>query len=214
MYLKNGVIGQKLILHYQVHQVRLGCSALFMAVQVLLLCLQLYAADIAYCYRRANDAHHAEGIGAGITVGDGWRRSSSDARQSFCGSTKSRGICHGTIQRTNHHREIVRVCCIKESKVAHKHRYNVKQYKPYRKQVEPHASLLKAGEEARSHLKTYHKDKQDKTEVLHEVQGGQRCRKPKMASHNAGKQYKCHAKRNSSEFYLAQINAHSYYHSV
>ena len=47
-------------------------------------------------------------------------------------------------------------------------------------------------EETRTHLQTYHEDKQYQSEVLHEGQNGRGCRKSDMASQDAGKQYKCY----------------------
>ena len=162
--------GNVLVAHAQHHLVRLLVRVLTLGVgQLLLLVLKADAADVAYGNRSADDAHHAERIGTSVTAGNLRRTVGEHRCQRLVGSTQTGRVRHGTIQRTYHHRQVHRVARIEECKVAGKHHSDVQRNGRRRQQVQRHASLAEALEEARAYLQTDAEHEQNQTEVLRKV---------------------------------------------
>ena len=81
-----------------------------MSVEFFLFFLKLYAADVADCDCRTNDADNTKRVGTGIAVSDGWYISigENSCKCLIC-STKTRSVGDSTIHRTYHHWEIDRI---------------------------------------------------------------------------------------------------------
>ena len=93
------------------HQV-LGCRggiALFGRFQSLAFLFKRGACEEAHSDGGENDAHHAEGIGAGVTVGDDghFRSSLHQIVQHVVGRTETGGVGHRTIEYAHHHGQVV-----------------------------------------------------------------------------------------------------------
>ena len=72
--------------------------------------------------------------------------------QCLIGSTETRRIRYGTVERTYHHRQAAVILGIEEDKVAGKHHKDVKQYRYSREDIKFKTAFTEALEEARSHL--------------------------------------------------------------
>ena len=165
------------VVYAQVHQVgfRVGVGSLGL-VQLLLLVLQFHLADVPQQDGGADDAKHTQGIGAGITVGYAGSPIREHALQRLVGGSKTGGVGDGAVHGAYHHGQVDGVACVEEQVIAPKHHQDVEEYHQHGHQVEAEAALAEALEEARTHLQTYHEDKEYQAEVLYERKdiGGRR----------------------------------------
>ena len=85
--------------HLQVHDVRLGVRVLSLFLeQFVVLCLEVYLADVPDSDGCTDDAHDTERIGAGIARSDVEVHAVfEDTVQCLVGSTESRRVRHGTV---------------------------------------------------------------------------------------------------------------------
>ncbi len=189
--LAQGSSGDVGVFHTQVHVVGFGvrvCSIFL--VQFLFLLGGVHLTDVLDEDSGTDDAHNTERVGTGVTVGDAGRTVGEYADQRLVGSTETRRVGNGTIERTYHHRQINGVAGVEEDKVTCEHDAHVQEDGCCGEQVERNAALLEALEEARTYLQTYHEDKEDKSEVLYEGEYFLGSRKTYMPSQNAGKEHK------------------------
>ena len=124
-----------------------------------------------------DDAYHAEGIGAGITVGNGRCGIAENFGKNTVGSTETGGIRHGSVHHAYHHRQVV-LALGEDAHLAAKcpeteHDGHVEDDDTYGKQVHLHAAAtLEDLEETGTYLQTDAVDKEDKAEFLDKVDDG------------------------------------------
>jgi len=164
---------------------RVGC---FLLSQLLFFLLQVDATKQTHQDDGTDDAQHTERIGASISHGY-LRPVVIELSQSFVGSTKSRGIRHGTTEDTYHHGEfdasaqaIIECQC---------HR-NIQQDDSYRHHVHRHTAFLERGEERRSHLKTNAEHEKYQPEILHKIENLRIAGKTEVTTDNPRKQDESH----------------------
>ena len=168
MNLKDGATGKIGVGHLQVHLMRFNVSILGVSLfKRLLLFVERDAADESQCDSGTDDTEYTERIGTSISRSNLGRTTIGEHRtECLVGGTKSRGVRHGTVHRTHHHRQVDRIACVEEDEIAGKHHCHIQQHGAHREHVERDAPLAEALKETRTYLKSNHKDKKDKSEIL------------------------------------------------
>ena len=170
MNLKDGATGKIGVGHLQVHLVGFYMSILGISIlKRLLLFVQGDAADESQCDSGTDDTEYTERIGTSISRSNLGRTTIGEHRtECLVGGTKSWSVGDGSIHRTYHHWKVDGVARVEEDEIAGKHHCHIEQYSAYREHVERDTSLTETLKETRSHLKSNHEDKQDKTKILNE----------------------------------------------
>ena len=197
--------------HLDVHLVRLNvCVLAGLTLKVFLLLVQFYLAYISHENGRTNDAYYAERISTCVSAG--YLRQVAVAENivhRLVGSTQTRRVCDGAIERSHHHWQVVRVAGVEENKVACEHHSDVKHNACCCQSVEFHSRGSKTLEKAGAHLHTNHEDKEHKAKVLNECQHVGWSGESDMSGKNACEKYECHAKRDAANLYLSEQHSHS-----
>ena len=180
----------------EVHHVRFHrCILSFLLFQLLFFIFKLHPADISDSDSSANNTEHAKRVCAGISVCNlRYLSGREDCRQSLIGSTKARSVGHGSIERSNHHWQVVVVACVEENEIACEHNCDIKQDQACRQDVKRNTTFSETFKETGTNLKSNHEHEQDKSEILYERQDIRRSCKSDMACGDACKQYECHSK--------------------
>ena len=190
------------------HLVWLGVRVLSLfLLQFFLLVGKTGACDEAHGDGGTDDAEHTKRISTGVArcdlrhgaVGGGvpYRL------EGFVGSTKTRGVGYGTIERANHHGKVRLAVGVEEDVIACKHHGDVKHNGCCREQVERYATFLETLEETRAHLQTYAEHEQDKSEVLNEAQNVDRSCETDVSSYNSREKNEGHSKGDTANLYLS-----------
>ena len=123
--------------NFQAHAVSLCVWVLSLCFfKFLFFTLKIYSADVLYSYGCSDDTKYTKRVGTSVSRSNLWHVAICEYRcKSFVGCTKTWGVGNGTIQSTNHHRQILWIRSVKEEIVAGKHHANVEHDKSCRKQV-------------------------------------------------------------------------------
>ena len=154
-----------------------GGIALFGRFQSLAFLFKRGAGEEAHSDGGENDAHHAEGIGAGVTVGDdGYFRSSlHQIGQHVVGRTETGGVGHRTIEHAHHHGQVVGRLGGAENaqrraeEIEADHHGHVEQHEAEGEHVHAQTAGFEGLEEARAYLQTDAVDEKDEAEFLDHV---------------------------------------------
>lgn len=206
------------VLHTQVHHMGLymgvGSLCLF---QLLVLLLQVHAADVAHGNGGSDDAKHAKRIGTGITVGN-LRHTirGEDGSQRLVGGTQTGRVGDSSVHRAHHHGQAVGIIGVKEQIVAGEHHSHVEQNGAHGQQIELNATLFETLEEAGTHLQAYAEDKENEAEILDERECGVRLGRcqAQVTGKDAHKQDKADTQRDAANLNLAQVHAKGNNHSI
>ena len=127
----------------EVHHVRFHrCILNFLLFQLLFFTFKLHPADISDGDSSANNTEHAKRVCAGISVCNlRYLSGREDCRQSLIGGTKARSVGHGSIERSNHHWQVVVVACVEENEIACEHNCDIKQDHACRQGVKRNATF-------------------------------------------------------------------------
>ena len=161
------------------HQV-FGCRggiALFGRFQSLAFLFKRGACEEAHSDGGKNDAHHAEGIGAGVTVGDDGHFGSAlhQIGQHVVGRAETGGVGHRTVEYAHHHGQVVGRLGVAENtqrgaeEIETDHHGNVEQHEAEGEHVHAQTAGFEGLEEARADLQTDAVDKKDEAELLDHV---------------------------------------------
>ena len=189
VHLQQGLSFQILVGYFQMHLVRLlGRVGIFHGLQLLLFLLQFHFAEVAHENGSADDAQHTQRIGTGVGRCYLGSVRAEDRAQCFVGSTETRRVRDGTIERAHHHGKRLVVAGIEEDEVAGKHHEDVQQDASSGQPVELDARLAETFKETGAHLQANHEDEQDEAEVLNEGQDRGGGRQADVSSYDSGKQ--------------------------
>ena len=129
--------------------------------------------------RGKDDAHHTEGIGAGVTVGDGGDGAGLDeVGQNTVGRTETGSIGHSAIHHPDHHGQVVGITGMREDtgKVAQiveaEHDHHVEHHQTGSEQVHAQSARLEGFEETGADLQTDAVDKEDESQLLDHIDDG------------------------------------------
>ena len=225
--LKDGLALERLVLHAQRHVVGLGVGVvLLVAADFLLLLLELDAEDVADGDGGTDDAHYAQGIGAGVAVRDVLAAHvNAQGVDGFLGGTKTGGVGDGTVEHADGHRERRLVVRVEDEVVEGQHGEHVERHNADRDEVHLHTALLERLEEARTDLQTDAVHKQNQAEVLDKGQDlggtgvaavgvGNARGVVDVSDYNAREQHEGNAQGDAAELDLAEHNAHGNHQAV
>ena len=198
------------VAHLQVHRERLLVRILiFQRLQLLILILQTYLADVANGNGSTDNAKYTQGVSTGISRSDGRHLvCREDRSKGLIGCTQTRCVGYRAIQRSDHHRQIVDIRSIEKEIIAGKHHANIKQDSCRGQEVESNAALLETLKKARANLQTNHKHKEDETEVLNKRQDIDGSRKADMSRNDTCEQNKGYTQRNAANLDFTQQHAY------
>lgn len=161
------------------HQVfgRRGGIVLFGRFQSLAFLFKRGAGEEAHGDGGQNDAHHAEGIGAGIAVGDD--RHVFHARhqigQHVVGRAETGGVGHRSVEHAHHHGEIVGRVGVAEDaegggeEVEADHHGHIEEHEAEGEHVHAQTARFEGLEEAGTHLQSDAVDEKNEAELLDHV---------------------------------------------
>ena len=192
------------VLNAQVHIMSLGMRvSRVLIVQLLFLLICINLTDVLDKDGCTDDTNYTERVSAGITVGDTRSAIRENAEQSFVGGTKTRGVGNGTIERTYHHWQVVRIAGVKKEVITSEHHQDVEQDGRSRQHIEGYTTFLKTLEETWTYLQTNHEDEENQSKVLYEGEDFFWTCKADMSSQDTSKEHEGYTQRDAENLDLA-----------